>query len=135
MPHITSFEFDSGKLRHGDHKNTDGAGDPIISRGYFSGDGMISTSTDMGTHRYKVKITATKNGHNKTWKGRIVGSRSNNSFFQDWIFVVVNTENLAGATDLGGGDGEIDITVQVTNPDGSAVASDYSTSVQAATIS
>jgi hypothetical protein len=130
MSRIVLVEFDRGKLRHGNGKNTDKDGDPIISRGKINGDPenpiVPSWTTDVETNRYKITITATQDGHQKSWKGRIIGLDDSH-----WIFVVVNTENISREGPIT--ETEIAINVVVTNPAGGA-SDIYPTSVPAATI-
>ena len=121
MPNITEVNFDAGKLRYGVGSNVhDGHGCPIISMGHIFGsnsDPIVSTGHDprLPANRYTITITATRDGHNKEWKGRIVAPDVSNPN-GGWIFAVVATKNTASATDAG--DGDIVITVTLTNPSG-----------------
>jgi hypothetical protein len=120
MPTIIDVNFDAGMLRCGSgNKVHDGHGDPIISMGHILGlnsDPIVNPGdkpTDRAK-RYKITITATQDGHNKEWKGRIVAHDPTQG---GWIFVVVATKNVSSASDTG--DGDLVITVTVTNPSGS----------------
>ena len=136
MGKITLVQFDSGKLRHGNGKNTDKDGDPIVSRGFIHGDPndpiIRNTGTDVETNRYKITITATQNGHNKTWKGRIISALLDGNILKSWIFVVVNTENVSREGAIS--DTDLTVTVAVTNPDGTPASDGYTTSVPTTTI-
>jgi len=124
MPNITEVNFDAGKLRFGAGNNVhDLHGDPIISAGHIQGnsnDPIVNDGDDPRNPatRYKIRITATQNGHNKEWKGRIVAHDPS----YGWIFVVVATKNDSDASAVGGGDGDIIVTVTVTNPSGDQTA-------------
>jgi hypothetical protein len=135
MSKIASVQFDSGKLRHGNGKNTDKDGDPIVSRGFIVGDSeypiVPTTHTDVETNRYKITITATQDGHNKTWKGRIISAVFDGQIFTHWIFVVVNTANISREGPIS--QTELAVNVVVTNPDGSP-SNPYPTTVPATTI-
>jgi hypothetical protein len=110
--------FNEGKLRTGATNNIyDSLGYPIVSVGHILGDyrDPIVHSGD-NVHdprkRYRITITATQDGHNKEWKGRIFEAASQGG----WNFVVVATKNESNASNIG--EGDLVVTVTVTNPSG-----------------
>jgi hypothetical protein len=122
MPTIHQVNFDAGKLRCGTGNNVhDRFGYPIISMGHIRGDSSNDPVVQGGDDpvapgkRYRITITATQDGHNKEWKGRIVAPDSQNG---GWIFAVVATKNDSDASAVGGGEGDLVVTVTVTNPSG-----------------
>jgi hypothetical protein len=138
MSHIVNFAFDSGKLRHGKSKgNHDKDGDPIVSQGTLSGDGLIPISTDVTAinSRYKIQITAANNPNMK-WTGRIVsGVFDQSGSFLHWAFVVVDTAYPATSSALDEaegvdvGEGELAILVQLFNPVGVVINEPFPTTV------
>jgi hypothetical protein len=79
LPTIHEVNFNEGKLRCGTGNNIhDQYGYPINSLGHIKGDSnddpVVQSGDDPSapTRRYRILITATQNGLDKEWKGRIV---------------------------------------------------------------
>ena len=118
MPTIIQLDFDA-PLRCGTGNSIrDAEGFPIFSFGHIRGsdsDPIVHYADNVHDlhKRYRITITATRDGHNKEWKGRIIDASSRGG----WNFVAVLTRNESGASATG--DGDVVVTVTVTNPGGS----------------